>query len=144
MYDVIKKLAVALVAGLCLTVTGSFAHGTHGDKDASCCAGSSSSKACDSSTAACPTQTAALPECCRKTAAGNRQACCAKHAAGQRQACCEQHAQVTAAPCCAGQAAAAPGCCKGGATQTAVDPSQLSPSMQNLMQKVDELRRRRQ
>lgn len=137
MLSVMKKLTVALAAGLCLTVAGAFSHGDHGAKVASgCCkskpaaecAGSSSSKACPSQTAA------ALPECCAKTAAGNKQDCCAKHAAGQPQPCCEKH-QVSAAPA---------GCCKAKADAAAATNPNLSSNMQSLMQKVDELRRKRQ
>lgn len=139
MFSVIKKLTVALAAGLCLTVAGAFAHGDHGApaakvsgcckaKPAAECAGSSSSKAC-------PAQTAALPECCAKSAAGQKQECCAKHAAGQRQACCEKTAAVTTA-------AAPAGCCK--AKADAAANGNLSSNMQNLMLKVDELRKRRQ
>lgn len=164
MFNVMKKLAVALVAGLCLTVTGSFAHGDHGDKASKCCKTVPGAQLCDTAKSgkACPAETATMADCCKKTAAGDKQECCAKHLAGNRQPCCEKVAAAPAA-CCKDKAAAAPAaaaCCKDKAAAVAAAPAgscckvsggaatadhgQLSPSMQNLMQKVDELRHRRQ
>lgn len=141
MFSVMKKLTVALAAGLVVIVAGAFAHGDHGaaapakvsgcckSKPAAECAGKDAAKAC-------PAETAALPDCCAKTAAGNKQECCSKHAAGQAQACCEKKAEVAVA------AAAPAGCCK--AKAAAAANGNMSSNMQNLMQKVDELRKRRQ
>lgn len=153
MFDSIKTLAVAAVLGLCITVTGALASGDHakkcgktdaghacagsgsskecaGSSSSKECAGSGSSRACASTSRACPAPAASMPACCAKHAAGQTQECCTKHQAGQPQACCSGQA---AAP-----AAMEAGCCKAGAER-----GQLSPSMQNLMGKVDELRRRR-
>ena len=114
MSKLIQKLAVAMAVGLCLVVSGSFAHEAKG----SCCAAS------------------AAKTCCEKTAAGDKQECCAKHAAGQRQECCAA-AQAKAASCCVPGAA----CCASGAPTT-VDRARLSQKMQDLLTRVDELRKK--
>jgi hypothetical protein len=146
----LRTLAVALALGL--VTAPAFAHpGGHGPKPAAAV-----------KAACCETKTAAAPAgtCCEKHAAGQPQECCAKHASGEKQPCCEQNAKVAAAPavkaaCCAtekgaGETAAAAGCsgkdahCASKAKWSSDAAGRLSPSMQNLMGKVDELRRRRQ
>lgn len=142
MFESIMKVAAATVIGLALTVSGALAHGDHAnakkccktDAAQACAAGSTSAKACPSTSTAAAT----TPACCAKHAAGDKQECCTKHAAGQRQACCETGAAVSAsAQACATGKASAGACCKAGGN------GQLSSSMQNLMSKVEELRRRR-
>ena len=166
------KLVGALVVALGLAVSGAWAHcGKCGvpakhasaksccDKHAAgdrqeCCAkhAAGQRQACCEKAGA----VASAKSCCDKHAAGQRQACCEKHAAGQKQACCEKGASVAAATpaCCAGSsttkshghsdAVAAPATTYAPAsTAVTAERGQLSPSMQNLMDKVETLRRRR-